>query len=84
MAEDERELTREEQGLDPEPQDGPGDLEDLPEEDFDSYAEDDVEVADAPPTPATDTAPPEQSSSDATSLDQPDVDTTADDGGENE
>lgn len=60
-AENEQELSREDQGLDPEPQDGPGDVENLPEEDFDSYAEDDVEVADSPPVPATDTAPPERS-----------------------
>lgn len=35
---------REDHGLDPEPQDGPGDLDDLPESDFEGYATDDVEV----------------------------------------
>lgn len=63
MAENEQELTREEQGLDPEPQDGPGDLDNIPEEDFESYEADDAEVTegtDSPPVPAPDTTPPQQ------------------------
>lgn len=57
---EETELTPEEReaiGLDPEPQDGPGDLDALPEEDFVSYASEDAEVHVSDPSKNPEPAP---------------------------